>query len=203
MRKIIIAIAACLALVAAAAQAHGPSRLKTDQTVKLNATPAEVWAVIGSFGDMAWFPGVTSVQATGNDKGATRVRTMADGTVITEELLKRDDAKMAISVRLTEDNLDVVKATNYASHITVKDDGGSQSGKFFKVEIPTWQNTDKLAEKIDAQKDLQQNADPVDEPRSGWETLLFSFGPTLLIFGLIFFVFHDGEPLDANAVVSR
>jgi cell division protease FtsH len=75
---------------------------------------------------------------------------------------------------------------SFKKEVTVKDDGGSQNGKFFKVEIPTWQNTDKLAEKIDAQKDLQQNADPVDEPRSGWETLLFSFGPTLLIFGLIF-----------------
>ncbi|MFT4150367.1 MAG: SRPBCC family protein [Paracoccaceae bacterium] len=124
MRKFIIALIGCLALVTGAAQAHGPSRLKTDQTVKLNATPAEVWAVIGSFTDMSWYPGVKSVEATGSEKGATRVRTMENGTVIHEELLKLDPAKFAISTRFTEDNLEAVKATNYASHITIKDEGG-------------------------------------------------------------------------------
>lgn len=123
MRKLMVAALACLA-IAGAAEAHGPSRLKTDQQVKLNATPEEVWAVIGDFGDFSWYPGVTSVEATGNEKGATRVRTMEDGTVVSEELLKRDPAKHAISTRLVEDNLDLVKATNYASHITIKDDGG-------------------------------------------------------------------------------
>ena len=75
---------------------------------------------------------------------------------------------------------------SFKDDVTVKDGTASKTGKRFNVEIPTWQNTDKLAEKIDAQKDLIQNADPVDEPRSAWQTLLFSFGPTLLIFGLIF-----------------
>ncbi|MGQ0566699.1 MAG: SRPBCC family protein [Gemmobacter sp.] len=150
MRKIIGAIAACLALLSGAAQAHGPSRLKTEQTVTLDATPAEVWAVIGRFDDMAWFPGTVSVQADGADKGALRTRTLDDGTVVTEELLKHDPAKFAISVRLTEDNLDLVKATTYASHITIKDVGGKAvvdwKGAFYRAfpqnDPPADQNDD-------------------------------------------------------------
>lgn len=123
MRKFMMTALACLA-IAGAAEAHGPSRLKTEQQVTLNATPDEVWAVIGDFGDFSWYPGVVSVEATGTEKGATRVRVMEDGTTVTEELLRVDPAKHAISTRLVEDNLDLVKATNYASHITLKDEGG-------------------------------------------------------------------------------
>ncbi len=137
MRKIMIALAACLSLVAGMAQAHGPSRLKTDQSVTLNATPDEVWAVIGSFEDMGWLPGVTGVEATGNEKGATRTRTMEGGVVVKEELLKLDPAKHAISIRLAEDNLDYVKANNYALHITIRDEGGKAvvdlKGAFYRA----------------------------------------------------------------------
>lgn len=130
MRTLMAALAACLVLVAGMAQAHGPSRLKTDQTVTLNATVDEVWAVLGSFDDMGWFPGVTSVQATGSEKGATRSRVMEGGLTLQEELLKLDPVKHAISLRLTEDNLDYVKATNYALHITVADQGGKAVVEF-------------------------------------------------------------------------
>ncbi|WP_283179693.1 SRPBCC family protein [Gemmobacter sp. 24YEA27] len=124
MKKLMIAISACLALLAGTAQAHGPSRLKSEQSVLLNASPEEVWAVIGSFSDMTWLPSVTSITATGAEKGATRVRVLDSGVSINEELLKIDPAKFAISTRLTEDNLDYIKATNYALHITIKDEGG-------------------------------------------------------------------------------
>lgn len=137
MKKIVIALAASLSLLAGAALAHGPSRLKTDQVVVLDATPEEVWAVIGSFGDAGWLPGVASVEATGEEKGATRTRVMESGVVVTEELLKLDPAKLAISTRLTEDNLDYVKATNYALHLTVRDQDGKAAvdlkGAFYRA----------------------------------------------------------------------
>lgn len=53
MRKLVAAIAVCLALVTGAAQAPGPSRPKTGQSVTLNTTPAEVWAQIGRFAGTA------------------------------------------------------------------------------------------------------------------------------------------------------
>lgn len=124
MKSLMIAIAACFALLAGMAQAHGPSRLKSEQSVLLNASPEEVWAVIGSFSDMGWLPGVTSITATGEEKGATRERVLESGVTVKEELLKLDPKKFAISTRLTEDNLDYIKATNYALHITIRDEGG-------------------------------------------------------------------------------
>ncbi len=138
MRKLILAIAASLAMVAGAAFAHGPSRLKTEQTVLLDAPPAEVWAVIGNFGDMSWFPGAGTITATGEEKGATRVRITESGQEVKEELLKRDPAKFAISTRFTENNIEAVNATNYASHITLKDEGGKTRldwrGAFYRAD---------------------------------------------------------------------
>ena len=130
MRKLTLALVALFAVIAGAAQAHGPSRLKTEQEVVLNASPEEVWAVIGSFEDLSWLPDAGTVEADGNEKGALRKRSLADGTVITEELLKRDEKKFAISTRLAEDNPAYVLATNYALHLTIKDEGGKA-----KVEI--------------------------------------------------------------------
>lgn len=161
MQKILIALVAVLAFaagIATRAEAHGPSRLKTDQTVTLNASPDEVWAAIGSFQTMDWLPGVTSIEATGNEKGATRVRTLEDGTVLKEELLKLDPKKMAISTRLTEDNLSYVKATNYALHITVKDEGGKAvvdlKGAFYRAypqnDPPADQNDEASTASVEA-----------------------------------------------------
>ena len=158
MRKIMIALAACLSLLAGMAQAHGPSRLKTDQSVTLNASPDEVWAVIGTFQDMGWLPGVTGIEATGNEKGATRTRTMESGLVVKEELLKLDPAKRAISIRLAEDNLDYVKATNYALHITIKDEGGKAvvdlKGAFYRAfplnDPPVDQNDEASTAAVEA-----------------------------------------------------
>lgn len=137
MNRIMVLLAACLALLAGAAQAHGPSRLKTDQSVTLDASAEEVWAAIGSFQDAGWMPGVTAVEATGNEKGATRTRTLESGVVVKEELLKLDPERRAISIRLAEDNLDYVKATNYALHITVTDQGGKAvvglKGAFYRA----------------------------------------------------------------------
>ena len=158
MRQLAMALAVGLAAMTGAAEAHGPSRLNTDQSVSLNASPDEVWAVVGDFTDMSWYPGVAKVEATGNDKGATRVRTMEDGQVLHEELLKRDDERHAISVRFTEDNLEAVKATNYASHITLKDQGGKTlldwKGAFYRAypnnNPPADQNDEASAASVEA-----------------------------------------------------
>lgn len=137
MKTFMLALSACLALLAGTAEAHGPSRLKTEQSVLLDASPAAVWAEIGTFEQMGWLPEVTAIEANGNEKGATRSREMASGVTVSEELLKLDDKKMAISTRLTADNLDYVKATNYALHITIKDEGGKArvelKGAFYRA----------------------------------------------------------------------
>jgi len=112
-----------LAGLATPASAHGPARLKTEQSVLLAAPVTEVWQVVGDFSDMSWYPGSGAITVTGEGKGATRTREIA-GRTVTEELMRHDAAKHAISTRLVADDLAVVKASNYASHITLKDEGG-------------------------------------------------------------------------------
>ena len=137
MNRRAVVLALCLSVAAGAAFGHGPSRQKTDQRVKLDATPEEVWAVVGNFSDMSWYPGVASVVAEGSEKGATRVRTMEGGETVSEELTRFDPAKRMISVRFVADNLAIVAATQYASHITVEDEGGKAvlewKGAFYRA----------------------------------------------------------------------
>lgn len=150
MRKVAAALAACLVLTGGMAAAHGPSRQKTDQSVILDAAPDEVWAVVGDFGDMSWFPGVASTEADGDAKGAKRLRKMTDGQEVVEELTKIDPAKRIIAIRFDKDNTAVVAATNYAYTITVTDQGGKAAldwkGAFYRAfplnDPPPDQNDD-------------------------------------------------------------
>ena len=45
MKKITLALAATAALVAATAQAHGPTRRKITESIEINAPADKVWAV--------------------------------------------------------------------------------------------------------------------------------------------------------------
>ena len=156
MKMFMMVLTACVAFCAAqlpqTAKAHGPSRLKTEQSVTLNASPDEVWAVLGQFGAAEWLPDTTAISAvSGEAKGATRQRSFANGEVVEEELLKKDDAKRAISIRFTADNLAAVAATNYALHVVIKDEGGQAKvelrGAFYRA-FP--QNDPPAAENDDA-----------------------------------------------------
>src|SRR4051812_28357070 len=53
----------------------------------------------------------------------------------------------------------------------------------FKTEVPTFANTDKLSDLLQAHH-VTINAEPVDQGRGFLYTLLVGFGPTLLIIGL-------------------
>lgn len=121
----------------APAFAHGPARLKTEQTVLLAAPIEEVWKAVGDFADASWDPATESVTAKGTQKGDTRARKLTNGQLVTEELMKIDPAKYAISVRYVEDNIEALKASNYASHITLKEEGGKTQfnlrGAFYRA----------------------------------------------------------------------
>ena len=55
----------------------------------------------------------------------------------------------------------------------------------FETEVPTFANTDQLAKQLE-DNDVKVNAKP-PQTRSFLQTLIFSFGPTLLIIGLLVF----------------
>lgn len=125
------ALGAVMALTTAAG-AHGPSRLKTERTVVLDATPAEVWAVIGRFDDMSWHPVVARTEMVPEGAPAdvadesTRLLTLAgDGeATITEQLMGIDNDKMQYRYMITEVDTAVLPVTNYSSTLQVKDQDG-------------------------------------------------------------------------------
>ncbi|MDM7255583.1 MAG: SRPBCC family protein [Paracoccus sp. (in: a-proteobacteria)] len=130
VRKIIAALGV-LILSMGLAQAHGPARLKLVLEQKLDATPAEIWAVIGRFEDMSWHPAVASVDITGDgsvdqpEKSLRVLHLNADGApTITEMLTKWRPEKLSYSYLIQEVDVKVLPVTNYASTITVKDEGG-------------------------------------------------------------------------------
>ena len=53
-----LGVLACMAMAAA----HGPTRQKVRESIEINAPPAKVWAVIGTFQDMSWLPPVSKTE---------------------------------------------------------------------------------------------------------------------------------------------
>jgi cell division protease FtsH len=66
--------------------------------------------------------------------------------------------------------------------------GGTRSRQF-STEIPAFADTDALADLLQ-DKGVVINAKPLETGPSLWQTLVFGFGPTLLLLGLIFWLFR-------------
>jgi hypothetical protein len=132
MRQVLAAALGATVVLAGAATAHGPSRQKAEMSVILDATPAEVWEVVGRFDDMSWHPAIAATRMEPEGAPAdvpeqsTRVLTLAaeGDPTITEVLLGRDDEKMTLRYMITEVDVAVIPVTNYSSTIQVKDNDG-------------------------------------------------------------------------------
>lgn len=131
IRVLALTLGAALTL-ATSAQAHGPVRLKLELDQKLDATPDEVWAVIGKFDDMSWLPGIASTEITGDgstdqpdtSRRVLHVKADSGDPTITEVLAKWQPEKRCYAYRIEAVEVSVLPVTNYASTLCVKDDGG-------------------------------------------------------------------------------
>src|SRR4051794_1434397 len=70
--------------------------------------------------------------------------------------------------------------------IAVPDDGSGDKVDHFKTQVPTFANTDQLSKLLE-EHNVKVNAHPPGD-RSILETLIFGFGPTLLLVGLFIFL---------------
>jgi cell division protease FtsH len=68
---------------------------------------------------------------------------------------------------------------------------GSKPTTRFKTEIPAFANTDVLSQLLE-QQHVVVNAQPLDTGLSWWQSLLFGFGPTILIVGLLVWLMRRG-----------
>jgi carbon monoxide dehydrogenase subunit G len=79
--------------------------------IDVDGTPEDVWALVGDFGGIAgWMPGMESCRVEGENR---ILETM--GMTITEKLLARDDATMAITYAI----VDGVPIESHQATITV------------------------------------------------------------------------------------
>lgn len=160
-----LAVAAMLAL-APGAYAHGPSRLKTERSVVLDATPDEVWQVIGKFDDMTWHPAVASTEITPAGAPAdapeesTRILHLKSDNgdpTITERLMTIDPAKRQYKYMITDVAVEVLPVTNYSSTLQVKEKDGRAEvvwkGGFYRGypnnDPPADQNDDAAMAAVD------------------------------------------------------
>jgi carbon monoxide dehydrogenase subunit G len=124
MRLQLLAAAALIAGLTGVADAHGPTRQKTQQTVEINAPADKVWAVAGDFQKPSWIPAVEKAEGQGgNEKDATRTLTLKGGGIVKEQLTKHDDAGKSFAFRITDVDVKVFPVSNFSSTFTVKGEG--------------------------------------------------------------------------------
>lgn len=144
-------LALLLMAIPAFAFAHGAPRLQVEETISINASPADVWNAIKNFDNIHnWHPAITATKASGNDNGATRTLTLGNGGTIEEQLKKIDHDKMMMNYEITaisnagdiddhgeKHEVPVVPVSKYKSWLSVKADGDgskvSWKGKFFRA----------------------------------------------------------------------
>lgn len=137
MKVHLLAAAALVVGFAGAADAHGPTRQKTTQSIEINAAPDKVWKIVGNFQDMSWLPPVEKTEGSGgNDKDATRKLTLKGGATVDETLDKYDAEKFTYAYRIANVDVKVLPVSNYSSHITVKGEGDKSTmtwmGAFYR-----------------------------------------------------------------------
>jgi uncharacterized protein YndB with AHSA1/START domain len=119
------------ALMATNALAHGPSRQKVTETIKINAPAAEVWNRIADFCAIShWHPGIAKCTVEGgNAAGAKRTLRIgkADGPIVVEELQVHDPAGMMYRYKIVKTDNTVLPVTTYSAFLTVKDNGDKTS----------------------------------------------------------------------------
>ena len=122
-----IVIVTALLSCSYSAFAHGPSRQKVTKEVIVEASAAEVWAIIENFCAIAdWHPAVHSADcdaSKGTEIGATRVLTIGEqgGPQIHEELQKFDAEKMMMKYKISETDNSVLPVTTYSAFLSVAD----------------------------------------------------------------------------------
>lgn len=107
------------------AYAHGPSPMKTDEAIIINAPAAKVWAIAGNFSaPQSWVTGVKSVKLDKRNNEDYRIITTVGGKTITDKLHHKKEQDMELKYEFIEGALPV---TNYNIKITVKDLGAGKS----------------------------------------------------------------------------
>ena len=135
MKKIIIGF--FLLIVSINVFAHGPSPQKVEKSIKINASPDKVWAIIKDFGNFQkWQPLVTDSKVEKKGEDTLRTLTLKSGGKVVERLKGIDEEAMKLKYEILEG---AVPVADYNSFIVVaKGSGPNESsvtwvGRFYRV----------------------------------------------------------------------
>ena len=108
--------------ISVSAYAHGPTPQKTDQTVRIKASPDAVWKLLSEpCAIKNWHPDVTDCQST---TPLTRTLTLKNGGKLNEEIDEMLPAEMSISYRIGgEVDIKALPISSLTGRIRVKADG--------------------------------------------------------------------------------
>lgn len=119
-----------MVIISTQAFAHGPTPIKVNESVVINADPKAIWQIAGKFDGLAnWHPDIKSVKATGGEvAGATREITFQNGSVLKEGLDEYDAASFKIGYRMSDPNLEALPISSYTITFTIEPNpsGGSE-----------------------------------------------------------------------------
>jgi mxaD protein len=128
MKNIWAGVLTALACIAVQVWGAEANVLTPRQSIRINAPPEAVWAVVGDFnGSPRWLPLVERseiVLGANNKVGAIRLITRRDGTKVTERLLDHDQQAMRMAYTYVDG---AVRASDYYPVLSVKDAGDGTS----------------------------------------------------------------------------
>ena len=161
MKKIIIGF--FLLFVSINVFAHGPSPQKVEKSIKINASPDKVWAIIKDFGNFQkWQPLVTDSKVEKKGEDTLRTLTLKSGGKVVERLKGIDEEAMKLKYEILEG---AVPVADYNSFIIVaKGSGPNESsvtwvGRFYRVyklnpPIPAGQDDETALKAVNEMYDL-------------------------------------------------
>ena len=105
------------------------------QSVDLAATPEQVWALIGSFGDLSWHPLAAAVMLIGTGIGQLRTTETIDGKRITERLTATDATTSSYSYA----GVSGLPVSNYTGKLSVTPKGAGSTVEWSSLYLPDGQ----------------------------------------------------------------
>ena len=128
MKNILAVVLVASALFAPPASSAEANELTARQSIRINAPPEAVWALVGDFNGLPrWLSFVEAseiVLGTNNEVGAISRITRRDGTTVTQRLLERDPYNMRLAYTYVDG---AVLASDYFPVLTVKSGGDGTS----------------------------------------------------------------------------
>jgi len=143
-----------LLIFPALAFAHGPTPLKFDIEVEVNASPDEVWAMVNKLCSVKdWNESVTECSATGEGLGAFRDLTLDNGEVIKEEVTKVQDDRKKILTTLRVEKGRVIKGMpimSMGSFLSVAENGSGSKVKIRGTAYSSFEGKSPPPDRTDA-----------------------------------------------------